>query len=171
MLKLSVLDQSIAVSGRPQAAAIRETIALANHCEDLGYHRFWVSEHHNHPAIVGTAPEIVIAAIASNTEKIRVGSAGVMLPHYAPFKVAEQFRVLDAIAPGRIDLGLGRAPGSDGLTAFALNPNAAERPNQFPNDVMDLDAWIHGEPLQDGHTFSKLKAQPTGETVLSLIHI
>ena len=165
MLKLSVLDQSIAVSGRPQGAAIRETIALANHCEDLGYHRFWVSEHHNHPAIVGTAPEIVIAAIASNTEKIRVGSAGVMLPHYAPFKVAEQFRVLDAIAPGRIDLGLGRAPGSDGLTAFALNPNAAERPNQFPNDVMDLDAWIHGEPLQDGHTFSKLKAQPTGETV------
>lgn len=88
-----------------------------------------------------------------------------MLPHYAPFKVAEQFRVLDAIAPGRIDLGLGRAPGSDGLTAFALNPNAAERPNQFPNDVMDLDAWIHGEPLQDGHTFSKLTAQPTGETV------
>ena len=88
-----------------------------------------------------------------------------MLPHYAPFKVAEQFRVLDAIAPGRIDLGLGRAPGSDGLTAFALNPNAAERPNQFPNDVMDLDAWIHGEPLQDGHTFSKLKAQPIGETV------
>ena len=165
MLKLSVLDQSIAVSGRPQGAAIRETIALANHCEDLGYHRFWVSEHHNHPAIVGTAPEIVIAAIASNTEKIRVGSAGVMLPHYAPFKVAEQFRVLDAIAPGRIDLGLGRAPGSDGLTAFALNPNAAERPNQFPNDVMDLDAWVHGEPLQDGHTFSKLKAQPIGETV------
>ena len=148
MLKLSVLDQSIAVSGRPQGAAIRETIALANHCEDLGYHRFWVSEHHNHPAIVGTAPEIVIAAIASNTEKIRVGSAGVMLPHYAPFKVAEQFRVLDAIAPGRIDLGLGRAPGSDGLTAFALNPNAAERPNQFPNDVMDLDAWIHGEPYR-----------------------
>jgi len=164
VLRLSVLDQSIAVSGRPQSAAIRETISLAEHCEELGYQRYWVSEHHNHPAIVGTAPEILIAAIASKTKRIRVGSAGVMLPHYSPFKVAEQFRVLDALAPGRIDLGLGRAPGSDGLTAFALNPNAAERPNQFPNDVMDLDAWLHGEELQDGHTFSQLKAQPMGET-------
>lgn len=163
-MRISVLDQSIAVSGRPQGAAIRETVSLAKHCEALGYHRFWVSEHHNHPAIVGTAPEIVIAAIAATTEKIRIGSAGIMLPHYAPFKVAEQFRVLDALAPGRIDLGLGRAPGSDGLTAFALNPQAAERPNQFPNDVMDLRAWLHGEPLQEGHTFARLKAQPQGET-------
>ncbi|MBM86706.1 MAG: LLM class flavin-dependent oxidoreductase [Rhodospirillaceae bacterium] len=164
MLTLSVLDQSIAVEGRPQGAAIRETVALAQYCESLGYHRFWVSEHHNHPAIVGTSPEILIAAIAVKTKRIRVGSAGVMLPHYSPFKVAEQFRVLDALAPGRIDLGLGRAPGSDGLTAFALNPNASERPQQFPNDVMDLDAWLHGEPLQEGHSFARLKAQPQGET-------
>lgn len=167
-MRLSVLDQSIAVAGRPQGAAIRETVALAKHCEDLGFHRFWVSEHHNHPAIVGTAPEIVIAAIAATTERIRIGSAGVMLPHYSPFKVAEQFRVLDALAPGRIDLGLGRAPGSDGLTAYALNPQAADRPNQFPNDVMDLDAWVHGEPLQEGHTFARLKAQPQGETAPEL---
>ena len=164
MLRLSVLDQSIAVSGRPQSAAIRETVSLAEHCEELGYYRYWVSEHHNHPAIVGTAPEILIAAIVTKTKRIRVGSAGVMLPHYSPFKVAEQFRVLDALAPDRIDLGLGRAPGSDGLTAFALNANAAERPHQFPNDVMDLDAWLHGETLSEGHTFSKLKAQPTGDT-------
>ena len=164
MLTLSVLDQSIAATGRTQGAAIRETVALAQHCESLGYHRFWVSEHHNHPAIVGTAPEILIAAIAVKTQRIRVGSAGVMLPHYSPFKVAEQFRVLEALAPGRIDLGLGRAPGSDGLTAFALNANASERPKQFPNDVMDLDAWIHGEPLQEGHSFARLKAQPQGET-------
>ncbi|MEC7660193.1 MAG: LLM class flavin-dependent oxidoreductase [Pseudomonadota bacterium] len=164
MVQLSVLDQSIAVADRPQAEAIRESVSLAEYCEKLGYHRYWVSEHHNHPAIVGTAPEILIAAIASKTNRIRVGSAGVMLPHYSPFKVAEQFRVLDALAPGRIDLGLGRAPGSDGLTAFALNPNAAERPHQFPNDVMDLDAWLHGEELQEGHTFSKLKAQPSGDT-------
>ena len=164
MVQLSVLDQSIAVADRPQAEAIRESVSLAEYCEELGYHRYWVSEHHNHPAIVGTAPEILIAAIASKTNRIRVGSAGVMLPHYSPFKVAEQFRVLDALAPGRIDLGLGRAPGSDGLTAFALNPNAAERPHQFPNDVMDLDAWLHGEELQEGHTFSKLKAQPSGDT-------
>lgn len=164
MLRLSVLDQSIAVADRPQGLAIRESVSLAGYCEELGYHRYWVSEHHNHPAIVGTAPEILIAAIAAKTERIRVGSAGVMLPHYSPFKVAEQFRVLDAIAPGRIDLGLGRAPGSDGLTAFALNPSGAERPHQFPNDIMDLDAWIHGETLREGHTFSQLKAQPSGET-------
>ena len=167
-MRLSVLDQSIAVAGRPQGAAIRETVSLAKHCEELGYHRFWVSEHHNHPAIVGTAPEIIVAAIAATTERIRIGSAGIMLPHYAPFKVAEQFRVLDALAPGRIDLGLGRAPGSDGLTAYALNPQAADRPNQFPNDVMDLDAWVHGEPLQEGHTFARLKAQPQGETAPEL---
>ncbi|MEC8583239.1 MAG: MsnO8 family LLM class oxidoreductase, partial [Pseudomonadota bacterium] len=113
-MRISVLDQSIAAAGRPQAAAIRDTAAMARHCDRLGYHRFWVSEHHNNPTIVGTAPEILIAAIAVQTQRIRVGSAGVMLPHYAPFKVAEQFRVLDALAPGRIDLGLGRAPGSDG---------------------------------------------------------
>ena len=92
----------------------------------------WVSEHHNHGTIAGTAPEILIAAIAGHTARIRVGSAGMMLPHYSPLKVAEQFRVLDAIAPGRIDLRLGRAPGSDGRTAFALNPLANERPAHFP---------------------------------------
>ena len=87
-----------------------------------------------------------------------------MLPHYAPFKVAEQFRVLDALAPGRIDLGLGRAPGSDGMTAFALNPRAQQRPAEFPNDIMDLDAWLHDEPLADGHPFGRLRARPRGET-------
>ena len=133
--RLSVLDQSIAVAGRPHGQSIRNTVALAQHCEALGYERFWVSEHHNHPTIVGTAPEIVMAAIAATTDRIRIGSAGIMLPHYSPFKVAEVFRVLDALAPGRIDLGLGRAPGSDGRTAFALNPAANERPEHFPADV------------------------------------
>ena len=108
MLKLSVLDQSTAISGRPQDESIRTTIELAKTCEDLGYSRFWVSEHHNHPAIIGSAPEIAMAAIAATTYRIRIGSAGVMLPHYSSLKVAEQFRVLDAIAPGRIDMGLGR---------------------------------------------------------------
>ncbi|UCH74135.1 MAG: LLM class flavin-dependent oxidoreductase [Rhodospirillales bacterium] len=163
-MRLSVLDQSIAVQGRPHGQAIQDTLALAQHCEGLGYHRFWVSEHHNHPTIVGTAPEILIAAIASRTERIRVGSAGVMLPHYSAFKVAEQFRVLDAIAPGRIDLGLGRAPGSDGRTAFALHPLANQRPEQFPADVRDLDAWVHGEALVENHPFATLKAYPQGRT-------
>src|ERR1043165_1303319 len=131
---LSVLDQSTATKGHTQDEAIRETIALAKHCEGLGYKRFWVSEHHNPGNIVGTAPEILMAAIAATTKRIRVGSAGVMLPHYSSLKVAEQFRVLEAIAPGRIDLGVGRAPGSDRSTALALNPysNAAE---EFPRQV------------------------------------
>ncbi len=164
MIRLSVLDQSIAVAGRPQDQSIRNTVALAQYCETLGYDRFWVSEHHNHPTIVGTAPEIVIAAIAATTQRIRVGSAGIMLPHYSPFKVAEVFRVLDALAPGRIDLGLGRAPGSDGRTAFALNPAANERPEHFPSDVRDLMAWLNGEKLVEGHPFAAVKAFPQAET-------
>lgn len=162
--RLSVLDQSIAVAGRPQDQSIRNTVALAEHCEALGYERFWVSEHHNHPTIVGTAPEIVMAAIAARTERIRIGSAGIMLPHYSAFKVAEVFRVLDALAPGRIDLGLGRAPGSDGRTAFALNPAANERPEHFPADVRDLIAWVHNEPLVDRHPFAAVKAFPQSGT-------
>jgi luciferase family oxidoreductase group 1 len=163
-MRLSVLDQSIAVAGRPHEESIRNTVALARHCEALGYQRFWVSEHHNHPTIVGTAPEIIMAAIAATTDRIRIGSAGIMLPHYSAFKVAEVFRVLDALAPGRIDMGLGRAPGSDGLTAFALNPLANERPEHFPADVRDLMAWVHNEPLVDRHPFAKVKAFPHGPT-------
>jgi luciferase family oxidoreductase group 1 len=144
VLEVSVLDQSIALAGHPHGEAIRNTIALAQATEAMGYKRFWVSEHHNNPTIVGTAPEVLMAAIAATTSRIRVGSAGVMLPHYSPYKVAEQFRVLEAIAPGRIDLGLGRAPGSDGRTAYALNPQANERPAQFPNDIHDLRAWVTG---------------------------
>ena len=164
MLKLSILDQSIATAGRPQAQAITNTVALAKAVEAMGYERFWVSEHHNNATIVGTAPEILIAAIAATTSRIRVGSAGVMLPHYSPYKVAEQFRVLDALAPGRIDLGLGRAPGSDGRTAYALHPLANERPAQFPNDIRDLQAWLAGTPLRDGHPFQGVQAFPAGET-------
>jgi luciferase family oxidoreductase group 1 len=165
VLGLSVLDQSVALTGHPQGEAIRNTIKLAQYCEEIGYDRFWVSEHHSNDAIVGTAPEVLIAAIAALTTRIRVGSAGIMLPHYSPLKVAEQFRVLDAIAPGRIDLGLGRAPGSDGLTALALNPMADQRPQQFPSDVIDLMAWLEGKPLRDQHPFARIKAAPQGETV------
>src|SRR5690606_39939778 len=138
-MKLSVLDQSTASAGRTQDVAIRETLELARRCDALGYHRYWVSEHHSTDTIVGTAPEVLMAAIAATTRRIRVGSAGVMLPHYSALKVAEQFRVLEAIAPGRIDLGVGRAPGSDPLTAFALNPNAATAADAFPEQVRDLD--------------------------------
>jgi luciferase family oxidoreductase group 1 len=162
-LKLSVLDQSPAKQEATQDQAIRESLALAKYCDALGYHRYWVSEHHNSASIVGTAPEVLMAAIAATTQHIRVGSAGVMLPHYSTLKVAEQFRVLEAIAPGRIDLGLGRAPGSDRLTAMALNPdpNAAEN---FPNQVYELDLWLRGEPLPAGHPFREIRAHPQGPT-------
>jgi luciferase family oxidoreductase group 1 len=140
-MRLSVLDQSTAVTGRSEAESIRESVALASHCEALGYSRYWVSEHHNLPAIVGTAPEILMAAIAATTQRIRIGSAGVMLPHYSALKVAEQFRVLEALAPGRIDLGVGRAPGGDMRTARALNPNAHAAAENFPEQVRDLQAW------------------------------
>ena len=162
-LVLSVLDQSTARQGAGQDEAIRDTLEFARHCDDLGYHRYWVSEHHNSDSIVGTAPEVLMAAIAATTQRIRVGSAGVMLPHYATLKVAEQFRVLEAIAPGRIDLGLGRAPGSDRLTAFALNPyaNAAD---EFPQQVRDLQCWISGTPLPEGHPFGAIRANPSGAT-------
>lgn len=161
MLKLSVLDQSVAAAGRSQAAAIRQTLSLAIQCEAWGYHRFWVSEHHNHPSIVGTAPEVLMAAIAARTTRIRLGSAGVMLPHYAPLKVAEQFRVLDALAPGRIDLGVGRAPGSDGRTAQLLNSDRHASDN-FAQQVMELQAWVMGEPIPAGHPGHGVYAYPSG---------
>ncbi|MES2936531.1 MAG: LLM class flavin-dependent oxidoreductase [Pseudomonadota bacterium] len=165
--RLSVLDQSVARAGRPQDESIRNTVALAEHCEALGYERFWLSEHHSLPTIVGTAPEVLMAAIAARTRRIRIGSAGVMLPHYAPFKVAEQFRVLDALAPGRIDLGVGRAPGSDHRTAKLLNPDprAAEH---FPRQVMELRAWVAGEELPEGHAGHGIQALPRGATTPQL---
>ena len=140
-MKLSVLDQSVSLAGSSEDAAIRDTLSLAEHCEGLGYSRFWLSEHHGLPTIVGSAPEILMAAIAARTTRIRIGSAGVMLPHYSALKVAEQFRVLEALAPGRIDLGVGRAPGGDMRTARALNPNAYEAAEAFPEQVRDLQAW------------------------------
>ncbi len=162
-MKLSVLDQSTAAKGRPEGDAIRETLALARLCDTLGYHRYWVSEHHNSGSIVGTAPEVLMAAIAATTTRIRVGSAGVMLPHYSALKVAEQFRVLEGIAPGRIDLGVGRAPGSDRITALALNPD--ERASeQFPRQVLDLMHWVSGAPLEDDHPFARIIAHPRGPT-------
>jgi luciferase family oxidoreductase group 1 len=143
-MRLSILDQSISLAGSSEDAAIRDTLALAEHAEALGYHRFWVSEHHGLPTIVGTAPEVLLAAIAARTQRIRIGSAGVMLPHYSAFKVAEAFRVLDALAPGRVDLGVGRAPGSDRRTAQALNPHVSGMAEDFPEQVVELQAWVSG---------------------------
>jgi luciferase family oxidoreductase group 1 len=166
-LKLSVLDQSVGCAGRPQDESIRQTVALAEHCEALGYECFWVSEHHSLPTIVGTAPEVLMAAIAVRTARIRIGSAGVMLPHYSAFKVAEQFRVLDALAPGRIDLGVGRAPGSDQRTAMLLNPDPRAS-EMFPQQVRELQAWISGAEMPEGHAGRGIQALPRSASVPQL---
>jgi luciferase family oxidoreductase group 1 len=163
-LQLSVLDQSTVVTGRPPSSSIAESLELARHCERLGYRRYWVAEHHSSASQAGTAPEVLMAAIAATTRRIRVGSAGVMLPHYSSLKVAEVFRVLEGIAPGRIDMGLGRAPGSDGRTAYALNPMADSAGDQFPSQVRDLLHWVRGEELVEGHPFRGVAAQPAGPT-------
>lgn len=161
-MKWSVLDQSPVSGGSGEDAAIRASLLLARDCDRLGYERYWLSEHHNLASLAGTAPEVLAAAIAATTERIRIGSAGVMLPHYSALKVAEQFRVLEAIAPGRIDLGVGRAPGSDRLTARALNPFADVE--EFPRQVEELRRWVSDEPLPAGHPFGALVAHPRGPT-------
>ena len=130
-LILSVLDQSPLRKGGTGADALSESVELAKICENLGYERYWVAEHHNSKSWTGTSPEILIGQIAANTKTIRVGSGGVMLSHYSALKVAEQFSMLDSFYPGRIDLGIGRAPGSDRRTAAALT---------YPRPTMDVQS-------------------------------
>jgi luciferase family oxidoreductase group 1 len=167
-MKLSVLDQSPIRAGGTPAEAIRETIDLARHCDALGYHRYWVAEHHASDGLAGTAPEILITRIAAETRNLRVGSGGVMLSHYSALKVAEQFRVLEALYPGRIDLGIGRAPGSDGRTAMALQTGPyAHGVEQFPHRMADLVDWLAGS-LPVDHPFASVKAQPAGPTMPEL---
>lgn len=164
-LALSVLDQSPIRSGSTAAASIRETIELAQACERLGYRRYWLAEHHSSAGLAGSAPEVLIAAVAAHTSTIRVGSGGVMLPHYSAYKVAEAFRVLETLYPGRIDLGLGRAPGSDHITALALRPEARNfGADEFPQQLADLQGWLAGQ-LPQGHPFERVVAQPAGPTV------
>ena len=132
-LHLGVVDQSPIREGGTPADALRETIALAVATEAMGYERYWVAEHHNVPNFAGTCPEILVGQIAAHTRSIRVGSGGVMLSHYSAFKVAEHFRLLETLYPGRIDLGIGRAPGSDQLTAAALSyPGRPRDISRFP---------------------------------------
>src|SRR5262245_1165749 len=136
MPRLGVLDQSPIRTGATPADAIRETLALAEACDRLGYDRYWLAEHHSTPGLAGSAPEVLIGQVAARTSRIRVGSGGVMLSHYSPLKVAEGFRVLEALFPGRVDLGIGRAPGSDQLTARALREDGS--PEFFPQQVADV---------------------------------
>jgi luciferase family oxidoreductase group 1 len=142
-MRLSVLDQSPIAEGDTAAHALANTVDLARHTESLGYERYWLAEHHATPALACAAPEVLIAAVAQNTETIRVGSGGVMLPHYSPLKVAEVFSTLAGLHPGRIDLGLGRAPGTDPMTMLALQRDRRHAaPDDFPEQLTELLALI-----------------------------
>ena len=155
-LRLSVLDQSPVSEGMTGAQALHNTLDLAVHCEGLGYHRYWVAEHHGGPMLSGPAPEILVAAIAARTQRIRVGSGGVMLPHYSPLKVAETFSVLAGLHPERIDLGLGRASGTDPLTTYALQRDRRQAaPDDFPDQLAELLAHLSGT-LPPDHPFARL---------------
>lgn len=164
-IKLSVLDQSPVRSGTSAKDAINETIELAKLTDALGFHRYWIAEHHNSTGLTGSAPEILIARLAAETKKIRIGSGGVMLSHYSPYKIAEIFNLLSTLYPDRIDLGIGRAPGSDQITAHALAyGNNPRGPNEYPTQVQDLINFlkddipqnhplvaVHATPIPDKH--------------------
>ena len=163
-LQLSVLDQSPVRRGESAATALGETLALGELTDRLGYERFWVAEHHNLPGFAGTSPEVLIGQIAARTKKIRVGSGGVMLSHYSALHVAENFRVLEALHPGRIDLGLGRAPGSDPRTAAALAyPDRARDIRHYPEQIDDLLAYL-GPGHEPAHPFAGVRAAPSEGT-------
>lgn len=160
---LSVLDQSPIAQGSDAAQAVRNTLDLARTADRLGFHRYWLAEHHASRSLAGVAPEALIGPVALATNRIRVGSGGVMLPHYSPFKVAETFSLLSAMAPGRVDLGLGRAPGSDQRTAFALQRDRSKRmASDFPEQLDELTAYLEGAMPED-HVFASLQhLMPTG---------
>ncbi len=162
--RLSVLDQSPIAEGSTAADALANTLDLARACDAFGYDRYWLAEHHASPGLAGAAPEALIGPVALATHRIRVGSGGIMLPHYSPFKVAETFALLSALAPGRIDLGLGRAPGSDQRTAFALQRDRSRRMphDDFPNNLAETIAYLD-DAMPDDHPFASLgRTLPSG---------
>lgn len=164
MTTLGVLDQSPVRSGMAPAEALLETLELAQAADRLGYHRYWVAEHHSTPGLAGSSPEVLIGQIAARTSRLRVGAGGVMLNHYSALKVAENFRVLETLFPGRIDLGIGRAPGSDQRTARALRHGpGALGIEHFPQQVADVMAFLR-DALPADHPFAGVHAMPTGPT-------
>lgn len=162
VLNLGILDQSIVHHGQTAAEALNETIATVKLAERLGYSRFWVSEHHNSTFIAGSAPEVLMARLASETRHIRIGSGGIMLPNHSTLKVAENFRLLEAMFPGRIDLGLGRAPGGDRVTAALLNPS-----NTFSEEsyLAQLDHLQHFFTDQAATSYGPVLAVPQAEGI------
>lgn len=162
-LRLSVLDQSPVISGHTPAQAVRETIRLAQAAERLGYHRYWLAEHHALAALGDPCPEILATRVAAETSRIRVGTGGVLLPYYSPLKVAEQFRMLEALYPGRIDLGIGRAPGGDQMTTLAMGEGRYPSAEHFSEQVQYVVAYLD-DAMPHGHPFAGVKAMPAGPT-------
>ena len=159
--RLSALDQSPVPSGSTPSDALQNSISLARHVDALGFTRLWYSEHHAMDLLACTAPEILLARIGAETKRIRIGSGGIMLPHYSPFKVAETFRTLEALYPGRIDLGVGRAPGGGQLETHALRRvRTGPLPDDFPQQLAELLAFLHPEQFPPNHPFAKLLVSP-----------
>jgi luciferase family oxidoreductase group 1 len=168
-MRLSVLDQSPISEGSTGVDALHNTLDLARLADDLGYHRYWVAEHHGGPMLASASPEALIGPIAAATQRIRVGSGGVMLPHYSPFKVAETFTILAALYPGRIDLGIGRAAGTDPLTTFALQRDRRDAaPDDFPQQLAELLAYFE-DSLPHDHPFRALAATLPGRPALPAV--
>lgn len=162
-LRLSVLDQSPVIAGHTARDALAATVDLAQLADDLGYTRYWCAEHHGLHGVCNPAPEVMLARLGSVTKRIRIGSGGVMLPYYSPFKVAEQFRMLEGLFPNRIDLGVGRAPGGDMRTAQAVAMGLYNRGDQFPQQVQDLVWLLRGEVPPD-HLAEGVLLQPAIDT-------
>jgi luciferase family oxidoreductase group 1 len=160
MVPLSILDLSVVTTGTRPAAALRNSIDLARHADALGYVRYWLAEHHNLASVASPAPDLMIGQIAAVTSRIRVGSGGVMLPNHAPLMIAERFKMLEALFPGRIDLGLGRAPGTDGATAYALRSRLDRRDgDEFLERLHELTLWETRDFPPD-HPYNKVVAMP-----------
>src|SRR6185436_14149163 len=162
-MRLSVLDQSPVISGLGARRAIEETLALARRVEALGYHRYWLAEHHAIAALADPCPEVLLARLGAETKRLRVGTGGVLLPYYSAFRVAETFRMLEALYPGRIDLGLGRAPGGNLRTAQAVGGGAMPDARDFDQQVWQLREHFHGS-LPDDHPFKRVRLQPEVDT-------
>lgn len=162
-LKIGVVDQSPVRTGGTGVEAVRETLELARLCERLGYSRYWLAEHHSTNSFAGSAPEVLLPMIAAATRAMRVGTGGILLTHYSPLKIAEQFRMMEALFPDRIDLGLGRAPGGDVRTVAALQYGRGAIPvHAYPQQVEDLLGWLDNSFDRASHQWGRVRAMPRG---------
>src|SRR5678809_1565123 len=158
-MRLSVLDQSPVISGLGARRAVEETLALARRVEALGYHRYWLAEHHAIAALADPCPEILLARLGAETKRMRIGTGGVLLPYYSPFRTAESFRMLEALYPNRIDLGIGRAPGGDARTAQAVAGGGFPDASHFPQQIWQLAGHLDNT-LPGDHPFKPVRVQP-----------